>query len=130
MADPVETELEIDPAQLYREEVFTDHRIGTIRRLSPVKSDGSPDPGRPVLFAGQTQIITAGGMLPLTFDIDAKTLEEAAREFGRAARVALEETVRELQELRRQAASQLVIPDTASAASILTPGAGGKIRTR
>ena len=31
---------------LYREESFTDRRTGTIRRLSPVKPDGSADPGR------------------------------------------------------------------------------------
>ena len=129
MADLVDTEIEMDAAQLYQEDVYTDRRIGTIRRLTPVKSDGSPDPSRPVLFAGQTQILTAGGMLPLAFDIEATSLAEAVKEFGPAAKVALDETVRELQELRRQASSQLVLPDTASAASILGPG-GGKLRGR
>jgi len=62
-------ELHLDAERLYREEVFTDQRIGTIRRLTPVKSDGSPDPGRAVIFAGQTQILTAGGALPLGFEI-------------------------------------------------------------
>ncbi len=128
MADLVETELEMDDTQLYREDVFTDHKIGTIRRLTPVRSDGSPDPNRPVLFAGQTQILTAGGMLPLAFEIEAATLAEAVQKFGPAANVALDETVRELQELRRQAASQLVLPDAAAASSILTPGGPGKLR--
>src|SRR5262245_45835911 len=130
MADVIETDLRMDGTQLYREDVFTDHRIGSIRRLVPVKSDGAPDPGRPTLFTGQTQLLTAGGMLPLTFEIQAATLEEAVQKFGAAAKVALEETVRELHELRRQASSQLVIPDTASAASILAPGGSGKIRPR
>jgi hypothetical protein len=129
MADLVDTEIEMDGAQLYQEDVYTDRKIGTIRRLTPVKSDGSPDPGRPVLFAGQTQILTAGGMLPLAFEIDATSLAEATNKFGAAAKVALEETVRELQELRRQASSQLVLPDTASTASILGPG-GGNLRGR
>jgi hypothetical protein len=121
----------MDGTQLYREEVFTDRRIGTIRRFTPTRSDGSPDPSRPVLFAGQTQLLTAGGMLPLTFEIEAATLEEALQKFGATAKVALDETVHELQELRRQAAaSQLVIPDTAAAASILAPGGPGKIRPR
>lgn len=124
MAD-VDTELRMDGTQLYREEVFTDRRIGTIRRLTPVQSDGSADASRPVLFAGQTQILTSGGMLPLAFEIDAKTLAEAVQKFGPAAKLALDETVREIEELRRQAASQLVIPDTAATSSILTPGGGG-----
>jgi hypothetical protein len=130
MADLLEKDLRFDGSQLYREDVFTDRRIGTIRRYAPTKSDGSPDPGRPVLFAGQTQLLTAGGMLPLTFEIEAGTLEEATQKFGAAAKAALDETVHEIEELRRQAASQLVIPDTAAAASILAPGSVGKIRPR
>jgi hypothetical protein len=129
MADFVESDLQLDGSQLYREEVFTDRQIGTIRRLTPTRSNGSPDPSRPVLFAGQTQLLTAGGMLPLTFDIEARTLEEAVQKFGAAAKVALDETAHELQELRRQAASQLIIPDTA-AASIVAPVGPGKIRER
>jgi hypothetical protein len=130
MADFDESDLRLDGSHLYREEVFTDRRIGMIRRFTPTKSDGSPDPSRPVVFAGQTQLLTAGGMLPLTFEIEASTLEEALQKFGATAKVALDETVRELQELRRQAASQLVIPDTAAAASVLLPGGPGKIRPR
>ena len=134
MATPNEIELKLDAAALYREETFTDHRIGTIRQLIPVKSDGSPDSTRPVLFTGQTQILTAGGALPLTFDIEAATLTEAVEKFGPAAKVALEEMLRELQALRREAASQLVIPEPGAASSILAPGGmperGGKIRLR
>jgi hypothetical protein len=134
VATPDEIELRLDAARLYREEVFTDQKIGTIRQLIPVKSDGSPDPGRPVTFSGQTQILTAGGALPLSFDIPATTLTEAVEKFGATAKVALEEMLRELQALRREAASQLVIPEPGSASSILSPAGsperGGKIRLR
>jgi hypothetical protein len=135
MADPEAIDLSMDAAQLYREEVVTDRRIGTIRRLVPVRVDGSPDPTRTTLFAGQTQILTAGGVLPLTFDIPATTLEEAVHQFAAAAKAALEETLREIQELRREAASQLIIPDTGTTASILGPGGtppppGGRPRLR
>src|SRR5947207_12684141 len=92
----------MDAGQLYREDIFTDHKIGTIHQLIPVKSDGSPDPSRAVIFTGQTQILTAGGMLPLSFEIAAGTLTEAVEKFGATAKVALEEMVRELQALRRE----------------------------
>ncbi len=67
--------LRIDPNQLYHEETFTDRRAGSIRRLTPVRSDASPDPGRPVRFVGQAQLLTPMGTLPLVFDIEATTLQ-------------------------------------------------------
>jgi len=34
----------MDPTQVYREETFTDRKVGTIRRLTPVAADGTEDP--------------------------------------------------------------------------------------
>jgi hypothetical protein len=135
MAEPNDADLTMDPGELYREDVFTDRKLGTIRHLVPVTADGAPDISRPVLFIGQAQIATPGGLLPLSFEIEAMSLAEAVRHFGAAAQVAIEDTVRELQDLRRQAASSLVIPEPGAAASIfgpggLPPGGGGKIRLR
>ncbi len=113
-------EPKIDPASLYLEEVFTDRRIGTIRRLTPVAKDGKPDAKRPVLYVGETQIVTPVGTLPIMFDIDAATLEDAALKFGPNAKEAIERAVKELQEMRRQAASSIVIPQGG-----LPPGGGG-----
>jgi hypothetical protein len=89
--------------------------------LTPVKSDGTPDPTRPMSFVGQAQIMTPAGVLPLNFEIPAKTLADACAGFADSAKVAFEETMKELQELRRQQASSIVIPD-AGAASALGPG--------
>ena len=57
MATKSETtnDIKVDPNALYLEEVFTDRRIGTIRRMTPVKKDGNRDTARPVLFAGETR---------------------------------------------------------------------------
>ena len=103
-------DLKMDPAALYREDVFTDRKVGVIRRLTPVKSDGTDDPGRPTLYAGETQILTSVGPLPINFEISAASLDEAATKYAETAKVAVERTVRDLQEMRRQAASSIVVP--------------------
>ena len=108
---------------LYREDVFTDQRVGTVRRLTPVKSDGSDDASRPSIFVGQATVMTPMGSLPLNFELPGKTLAEAVAQFGPAAQQAIEEAARELQEMRRQAASSIVIPEAGSAA---LKGMGGK----
>jgi hypothetical protein len=104
------TEPDMNPGDLWLEEVFTDRRVGTIRRMTPVKGDGTRDPAREVSFVGETQVLTQMGTLPINFALEAKTLEDAAKKFGPAAKAAIERTVRELQELRRQAASSIVVP--------------------
>src|SRR5437763_7695201 len=103
-------DIKVDPKALYLEEVFTDRRIGTIRRLTPVTKDGTKDSARAVLYIGETQVMTPAGALPIGFEIGAGSLEEAAEKFGGLAKEAIERTVRELQEMRRQAASQIVVP--------------------
>jgi hypothetical protein len=120
-------EIKVDPNALYLEEVFTDRRVGTIRRMTPVKKDGERDQARAVLYIGETQVLTPAGALPIGFEIGAGSLEEAAEKFGQLAKEAIERTVKELQELRRQAASQIVVPQ-----GPLPPmggaGGGGKIQ--
>lgn len=118
---PVDPQMSADA--LYREDVFTDQRVGTIRRMTPVKSDGGDDASRPLIFVGQATVMTPMGSLPLSFELPAKTLAEAVTQFGPAAQQAIEEAARELQELRRQASSSIVIPE-AGAASL--KGMGGK----
>ena len=101
----------MDATQIYREETFTDRKVGTIRRLTPVTADGGVDTARPVIFVGQAQVMTPMGALPISFELEAATLDVAVEKFGAAAEQAVRETMRELQELRREQASSLVIPD-------------------
>ena len=103
-------EIQMDAQGMCREEVFTDNRIGTIRKLSPVTIDGANDDSRPVQFIGSTQIMTPGGALPLNFEIPAEDLEAAINGFGDAAQQAVEQTMEELRELQRQQASSIVVP--------------------
>jgi hypothetical protein len=103
-------EPEMNPKDLWLEEIFTDRRVGSIRKLTPVKGDGTRDAQREITWIGETQVMSAIGALPISFPLEAKTLEEAAAKFGAEAKKAIERAVRELQELRRQAASSIVIP--------------------
>src|SRR5262249_35556302 len=103
-------EPEMNPEDLWLEEIFTDRRVGTIRRMTPVKGDGTKDPEREVVYVGETQVMSQIGTLPINFLLEVKSLDEAAKKFGAAAKVAIERTVKELQELRRQQASSIVVP--------------------
>jgi hypothetical protein len=122
-------DIELDPKSLYREDVFTDRRAGSIRRLTPVTADGSVDASRPVLFSGQTQLLTPAGVLPLGFEIDAKTLEEALGKFPEGVKAALEQAIDEARELRREAASRIVVPEVGGGVGPgPAAGGGGKIK--
>ena len=125
----------MDPTSLYREDVITDRRVGTLRVMTPIKTDGSTDLGRPVVYVGEAQLLTQAGLLPLVFEIDATSLADAIEKFAAGATVAIERTRRELEDLRREASSQIVVPPT------LPPGfdprggpgglpGGGKIHLR
>ena len=100
----------MDPQSLYREEIISDRKVGTIRVLTPIKSDGSDDKSRAVIYVGEASLMTSVGTLPINFEIDAQNLEEAVKEFAEAAKEAVERTMKDLQELRRQAASSIVVP--------------------
>ncbi len=103
-------EIAMDATTLTREETFTDSRVGTIRKMTPVTLDGEQDNSRPVQFVGSTQIMTPGGALPLSFEIETETLEGAVAGFGDAAQLAVERTMEELKEMQRQQASSIVVP--------------------
>jgi hypothetical protein len=110
MAAQEKPELKMDPASLYLEEVFTDRRIGTIRRMSPVTRDGGPDATRKVQYVGEAQLLTPMGALPIAFEIEAASLGEAAGRIADGAKLATERAVKELQQMRREAASSIVVP--------------------
>ena len=103
-------EPKMDSAALYREEIITDRKVGTIRMLTPVKKDGTTDASRAVIYIGEAQLLTSVGTLPINFELEARSLEEAVAKFAGTAKEAVERTMKDLQELRRQAASSIVVP--------------------
>jgi hypothetical protein len=114
----------MDSTQIYREEIFTDRKVGTIRRLTPVNVSGADDAARSVLFVGQAQVMTPMGAIPISFDLDATSLDGAIVKFGAAAEQAVQQTMRELQEMRREQSSGLVIPDAGGGGDLLGRGRG------
>ena len=109
----------MDTANLVREETYTDQRVGSIRVLTPVQADGTPDPARSTAYIGQTQVMTQAGPLPLSFELPDGSLAEAMEGFPAAAEKAIEEAVEEIKRLQREQAS-----------SIMVPGQGGGIKLR
>jgi hypothetical protein len=118
-------DIKLDAAGLYREEVFTDRRAGTIRKLTPVTVAGAEDTARDTLFSGQTQLLTPAGVLPLVFEIEAATLQEALDKFPEGVKAALEQAIDEAREMRREQASRIVVPEVGGGALGPGPGAGG-----
>jgi len=121
----------MDVTSLYREEIYTDRTAATLRVMVPVKTDGSEDPVRPRLYLGEAQIMTNMGPLPVSFEIEARSLSEAVANYGEAARAGIERAVKELQDLRRQASSSLIVPPAGAAAALTGGGplgGGGKIQ--
>lgn len=120
-------EIKLDATQLYREEIFTDRKAGTLRRLVPVLPDGNTDTARPVLYSGQTQLLTPAGVLPLAFELEAESLEDACNKFPDAVKIAIEQAIEEAREMRREAASRIVVPEAGGGMGG-APGGGGRIK--
>lgn len=118
-------EIHVDTSNLYREEIFTDLRVASIRKLIPIKADGSPDESRPAIFTGQTTLMSAAGPLPVQTQIEAASLEEAAAKFPEAIREAVERLMEEAREIQRREASRIVVPGEVPIMGGLKGGGGG-----
>ena len=125
MSEENKVDIQMDLDSMYREEVFTDRKIGSIRVMHPVKSDGTEDSDRPVVYIGQAQLMTQMGALPLVFEIDATSLSEALDKYPDNAQLALEKTMEEIKEMQRQQASSIVMPgDQGMPGGGMPPGGG------
>ena len=110
-----DTDVQMEANSLYREETFTDRRVGTLQILTPVNSDGTADSTRQAVYVGQTQILTPAGALPLNFELEASSLQEAVEKVGDGAKSALSEAMQRLDEMRREAASSIIVPGSGGA---------------
>jgi len=116
---PSAAEITVDLANLHREEVFTDLQAASIRRLTPVKSDGSQDNGREVIYIGETNLMTQMGALPVQFPIEAKDLDDAFSQFAEGVKEAIGRLNERAKEMARDESSRIVVPGAPA------PGMGG-----
>ena len=111
MAEQAGGDIQMDKANLYREETYTDMKAGSLRKLVPVKADGTEDPGRAAIYTAVTQVMTPGGVLPLSGEVaGAKTLAEALAGFPAAIQQAVADLREEMAAMQRERASQIVVP--------------------
>lgn len=111
MAEQDLKEIQMDAANLYREESYTDLKAGSLRKLVPVTADGADDPARAPIFTAATQVMTPGGVLPLNGEVaGAKTLAEAAAGFSATIQQAVADLREEMAAMQRERASQIVVP--------------------
>ncbi len=103
-------DITVDKSNLYREEAFTDLKVASVRRLTPINVDGSPDSSRPSIFMGETTLMSQRGPLPVQAMIEAESLEEAFDNFPEAVNGAVEQMIEQAKEMQRQEASRIVVP--------------------
>ena len=102
--------LDVDRSKLYREEVFSDLRVCTIRRLIPVKPDGTEDKSRKTLYVGQTHLVSPNGPIPIQNVIKAKDLQQAFKKFPDAMQEAMARMIEEAKKIQRQEDSRIIVP--------------------
>ena len=116
-------DFKIDRSNLYREESFSDLKIGGIKRLTPVKADGSEDKTRRTVYIGHTSIVTPNGPLPLQAVIQAKQLQQAVKNFPDAMQAAVDKLAEEVKKMKDKQSSSIIAPGGGSQDSrIIVPG--------
>lgn len=100
----------VDKSNLYQEETFTDLKACSIKRLTPVKPDGSSDKTRKTVFVGQTTLVTPNGAVPIQNLIQAKELQQAVKRFPEAMDSAMSRLIEEAQKQKKEDDSRIIVP--------------------
>ena len=111
MAEKSLNDIQMDIANLYREEAYTDLKSGSLRKMVPITVDGAEDPSRKPFFTAVTQVMTPGGVLPLNGEVEgATTLAEAVDGFPATIHKAVEKLKEEMAAMQREQASKIIVP--------------------
>ena len=111
-------EFKVDRNNLFKEESFTDLKSGGIRRLIPVKLDGTPDKTRKTIFIGQTSLMTERGPIPLQSRIQAKDLQQAIKRFPESMETAMDQMIEQAKKMQEMEQAKIKEPES----RIIVPG--------
>ena len=103
-------DLTVDVSSLYREEVITDLKSASIRKLTPIQADGKDDPSRTPVFLGTTNILTPQGPLPIQARLAANNFKEALEDFPKTMRLAVEQMIEEVKKMQQKEDSRIIVP--------------------
>ncbi len=103
--------IKIDGSNLWKEENITDLQVGSIRKLTPIKIDGTEDETRKATFSATTNIMTPSGALPISGEIEAANLEEAVEKFSEAIGAAVKKLQEDMVRMQQEQANKIVTPD-------------------
>lgn len=117
-----EIEFTIDKQNLYQEEYFTDMKLATVRRLTPVKPDGSEDKSRKTIFVGQANLMSEAGPIPISTMISAKDLQQALKKYPEAMLEAMDRLNQEMIKYRQEQESSIVSQRLKKDSRIIIPG--------
>ncbi len=104
------TEFVVDKDNMFREESYTDLQVASIRKMVPIKTDGTDDGTREPLFFASTQLMSPQGPLPIQAPLKAKTLETAIEEFPAVIKLAIEQTIAKIKKMQQEEESRIVVP--------------------
>jgi hypothetical protein len=111
-------ELSVDVNNLYSEQTFTDMKYANLRKLTPIKIDGSPDDSREIVFIGSTQVMSPYGPIPVHTQIKATDLADACAQFPDAIKQAVQKMMEEAARQEQQQQQQQRMEQS----RIITPG--------
>ncbi len=111
----------VDSGNLYREENFTDIKVASIRKLTPINADGTDDKNRETVYLGQTQLMSPEGPVPLQSYLKADSLEGAMAAFPAAMQQAMSEMIEKFEKMRQQQQQQQQ-QQQANDSRIIVPG--------
>lgn len=106
----MDIDLKMNGSSMYREESYTDLKVGAIRRLVPVTADGEDDDSRDPIFMGQTQLMSPEGPLPVNCMIESKTLAEAISMFPEAVTQEVEKIIAQARKSQEEKSSRIIVP--------------------
>lgn len=121
-------EIKLDADNMYREESYTDLKVGQIRRLIPVTANGDDDSSRDICYEGQANLMTPAGSLPLSFELEVDNLADAVAQFPDAVNVAAEKAINELKEMQRQQGQKIQMPGQGGYGGPGGAAGGGRIQ--